>query len=78
MDHLSPFRRKSPSCSIGDFDSSQTRSMPTYVGVFVSFNIQQVRPLSQSDPWLEPLYEKECRIKISFPSQASGTLTLPE
>lgn len=74
MDYLSPFRRKITEL----LNSSQTRSMPTYVGVFVSFNIQQLRPLSQSDPWLEPLYEKECRIKISFPSQASGTWTLPE
>lgn len=45
-------------------DSDNTQH--TYVGVFVAFIIQQVRHLSQSDPWLEPLYEKKCRIKISF------------
>lgn len=54
-------------------DSDNTQH--TYVGVFVAFSIQQVRRLSQSDPWLEPLYEKKCRIKTSFLSQASGTLT---
>lgn len=68
------FRRKSPSPSINDLthpNSSNTQH--TYVGGFVAFGIQQARRRSISVISLVH-NEKECRIKISFASQASGTL----